>query len=322
MATITIPYETLRKFDLAVQEDGGNAYRSWLGKVLPHMTDAYRQDEEGFRSHLGASIVGHECPRDVWYTFRWAYKSDFDGRMLRLFNRGHLEEGRMIALLLSIGAQVFQQDANGKQFRISWAEGHAGGSGDGVVTGIAELGEGQYALLEFKTHGEKSFEVLAGKIKDWRDHLWNPKKNPFTGKGVREAKFEHYVQMQIYMKKMGIPVAMYVAVNKNTDDIYSELVYLNSEVAEQFLDRGSKLVYLDKPPRKMSESPGHYKCRFCNSFSVCHGGKAPARNCRTCVFSEPRATGDAVWFCTKHQSEIGKEVQLVGCNEYSVKKDM
>ena len=42
--------------------------------------------------------------------------------MLRLFNRGHIEEARFIAMLLTIGMPVYQQDAEGKQFRIHFGE--------------------------------------------------------------------------------------------------------------------------------------------------------------------------------------------------------
>ena len=41
---------------------------------------------------LGASQIGQECERRLWYSFRWASKGEgCDGRMLRLFDRGHRE---------------------------------------------------------------------------------------------------------------------------------------------------------------------------------------------------------------------------------------
>src|SRR3546814_7080313 len=57
------------------------------------------------------------------------------------------------------------------------------------------------------------------------------------------AKPEHYTQMQLYMRKMGLTVALYVAVCKNTDDLYMEIIYLNPEYADQYLDRGDMLVW-------------------------------------------------------------------------------
>lgn len=318
---ITLAVETIKAIERAVQADQGSAYRGWLQKVLPHIGDAYRQDEDGFRSHMGASLIGGECARHIWYNFRWAIKGNFDGRILRLFNRGHLEEGRFLAALLMIGCQVYQQDENGKQFRISHAEGHFGGSGDGVAINLPDLSPGQPALTEFKTHNDKSFTELAGD--NWKDYvkaLLDPglPAVPFKGAGVRDAKFEHYVQMNIYMRKMGIPVALYVAVNKNDDSIYAELLSLDIAVADQFLDRGEKMVWMDEPPKKLNESPGFWKCRFCDHKGVCHQKETPHRNCRTCAYSLP--TTNAEWTCRLKECKIDKSVQLIGCDKYEVKK--
>lgn len=294
----TLATRTQVAIDAALEFDQGAAYRVNLGRVLPHIGDAYSDNQEPFRTHLGASMIGRECAREIWYGWRWTTNTKHSGRILRLFNRGHLEEGRFIALLLTIGCQVFQQDANGKQYRISYADGHAGGSGDGVVIGLPDLPPGQAALLEFKTHSEKSFLEL-------------------VKKGVREAKFEHYVQMQLYMHKMGLAVALYGAVNKNTDAIHWELVSYDEATALQFLNRGTQLVWMESPPKKLSNSPGFYKCKFCDHRTVCHTNAAPARNCRTCVHSKPVA--NKVWHCTLNPTpvEITKEQQFLACTQYA-----
>ena len=48
---------------------------------------------DGFREHLGASVIGRECDRALWYEFRWITRAAQGGRMLRLFETGRLEEG-------------------------------------------------------------------------------------------------------------------------------------------------------------------------------------------------------------------------------------
>lgn len=301
--TLHLATETLNKINEMLEADQGSAYRGWLGKVIPHMDDAYRQGEEPFRTHLGASLIGGECARAIWYGWRWATKPTFSGRILRLFNRGHLEEARFIALFLMIGCQVYQQDENGKQYRISHAEGHFGGSGDGIAVGLLELQPGQPCLLEFKTHSEKSFiEVVK--------------------KGVREAKFEHYVQMQMYMKKMGLAVALYGAVNKNTDALHLEYIFLDNATADQFLHRGELLVWMDEAPNKISQTPGFFKCKWCDHAPVCHMNRAPDRNCRTCKFSRP--VKNAQWVCMKEVEHvvIDKQRQFTGCDSYIRHKEI
>lgn len=300
MAHVTLATQTLAKIDAMVHADQGAKFRGFLGQVIPHIGDAYRTDEDGHRSHMGASLIGGECARAIWYNFHWATKSNFGGRLLRLFNRGHLEEARFIAMLLMIGAEVYQQDANGKQYRISHAEGHFGGSGDGVAIGLPDLPPGTPALTEFKTHNDKSFKAL-------------------KASGVREAKFEHYVQMQTYMRKMGLAVALYLAVNKNDDDLYGEIVTLDTATADQFLDRAEKLVWMPNPPSKLNESPGFFLCRFCDHRPVCHLKASPDRNCRTCEHSSPVA--NAEWNCAHYGTTVSKETQLAACNNYQQRKD-
>lgn len=298
MGHITLATKTVAMIDDMIQKDQGSAYRGWLGQVIPHMGDAYRVGEENFRSHLGASLLGGECARSIWYGFRWTKKSNFPGRILRLFNRGHLEEARFIAMLLMIGCKIFQQDENGKQYRISWAEGHAGGSGDGIAIGIPDLPPDTPTLTEFKTHNDASFKEL-------------------KTKGVREAKFEHYVQMNIYLRKMGLTSALYLAVNKNTDELYGEILHLDSYTADQFIERGEKIVWLEKAPDKINQSPAFFKCKFCDFHSVCHRGDTPSVNCRTCAYSKPSTEGR--WVCNLEDAYIDKDVQLVGCPKYEPK---
>lgn len=288
---------TMKAINETIERDQGASFRGWLGKVIPHIGDAYRAEDGGHRSHMGASVIGGDCARAIWYGFRWATKKKFDARILRLFNRGHLEEARFIALLLMIGCEVYQQDKDGNQFRIHDAGGHFGGSGDGVVIGLPDLAPGQTAVAEFKTHSEKSFKDV-------------------QAKGVRESKFEHFVQMNVYMRKMGIACALYMAVNKNTDEIHAEIVHLDVSVADQFIDRGRVLVFEVQPPKKLSDSPGYYKCRFCDHRPVCQLKAKPDRNCRTCRYSV--AVEDGTWSCGLKHTTIDKVLAQTGCSEYDV----
>lgn len=296
--------KTLAAIEAAIVADQGARFRGFEGKVFPHMGDAYRDEpEEGFRSHLGASLLGGACARALWYGFRWHTKAHFGGRTLRLFNRGHLEEARFIAMLLTINVQVYQQDENGNQFRISDLGGHLGGSGDGVAVGVPDLPAGQPCLLEFKTHGDSSFQKL-------------------KKEGMRSAKFEHYVQMNSYMRKMGLPVGLYMAVNKNDDELYAEIVPLESALADEMLDRGRKVIMMAQPPKKLNESPGWHGCKWCDHKPVCHLAHPAARNCRSCKHSAP--SEDGKWHCNVPTQPDGggagavldKAAQLAGCDQY------
>lgn len=292
-----IAQATLDKIEAYLEADQGNRYRALLQRTLPPIEDAYRQEQDnGHRSHIGASLLGRKCSREIWYSWRWATRPVFTGRMLRLFNRGHLEEGRMVALLLMIGCQVHQFTEDGKQFRISGGDGHYGGGLDAVIVGLPEF-PGEPLLGEFKTHNDKSFK----KLKE---------------DGLYSAKFEHYVQMQQYMGHYQLKHGLYVATNKNDDDIYAEIVDYNLDCHTQAVKRAIRIRNSGEAPARISRNPGWYECKFCNHHAVCHMNAAPDVNCRTCVHSRP--IHDGQWACHKHGIAITKDLQLTGCVDYTV----
>lgn len=330
MGHVTPATAVMVAIDTAMRKDQGAAFRQWQEKVLPHLGDAYRGEDEAFRGHLGASVLGNECGRAIWYGFRWATRKEFSGQVLRLFNRGHLEEGRFIAMLLSIGVELVQQDEAGNQFRISFAEGHGGGSGDGFARNVPGMQADQWVQAEFKTHNQRSFDDLAGSdFRNWFEGVCGRgPKVPFSGKGVRESKPDHYFQMQTYMRKFGLAAALYGAVCKNTDDVYFELVPVDTSLADQLMERATKIVWLHDAPEKIKGgSAGWYKCKFCDHMNVCHKGAKPDMNCRTCAYSEPRPGG--FWVCKNpvvshgHESvPLSRAEQLKGCSHHEVKKSM
>src|SRR3546814_261460 len=110
--------------------------------------------------------------------------------------------------------------------------------------------------------------------------------------------------MQVYMRKMGLQIALYFAVNKNDDDIYVEFVQLNIAVADQYIERARTVIFMRKEPDKINPSPGYWKCKFCDYAPVCHHGATPERNCRTCVYSVPLQTGEKEWGCERHGHKL------------------
>ena len=291
---------TLSAIEAALVEDQGATFRTLLGKHITSAGDAFRGESSPFRAHLGASLIGRECTRELWYSFHWATKNVFGGRMHRLFNRGHLEEPRFVALLEMIGCTVWQVDAQGKQFRVEGHRGHFGGSIDAVISGLPEMGTAP-VLGEFKTHGDKSFKKL-------------------LDEGVQSAKWEHFVQMQTYMGKLKLPAALYMAVNKNDDDLYAEIVMFDQAVYERYQQRSVIVIDAVEAPKRINQSPGWFKCKFCDHKAVCHGTALPERNCRTCV--HVKVGDNKTWTCTAHGRDLSEEDQLAGCPTYVMNPEM
>jgi hypothetical protein len=245
------------------------------------------------RPHLGASLIGRECSRALWYTFRWCGTERHEGRLLRLFERGQREEAVFAANLRAIGCTVHEVDPRtGEQFRFSGVAGHMGGSMDAAALGVPEAPE-TWHCCEFKTHNAKSFKDL-------------------VDRGVAEAKPEHWCQMQVYMHWSGMTRALYLAVNKDTDELYSERLHYDKAAAEALIEKAQRIILADNPPARLSERPDWYQCKWCQFHAICHEGALPAVNCRTCAHATSELDGEGRWSCYKFRSDIDTATQRQG----------
>jgi hypothetical protein len=266
----------------------------------PHHTTAHAvaqwwesQQGDGHRAHLGASIIGHECERFLWLTFRWAGANRWPGRILRLFDRGRREEAVVHAELRGIGCEVWADDGT-SQYRVSAVGGHFGGSMDGVVAGLPEAPSTPH-VLEVKTHSAKSFKDL-------------------TAKGVREAQPRHLVQMQAYMHLAELDRALYYAVNKDTDELHIERVERDNVEGARILARAERVIAAAEPAPRISADPAWWQCKSCHFHAQCHGTEAPEVNCRTCAHSTPELDGAARWSCALHGRDLTVDQQRAGCD--------
>jgi hypothetical protein len=223
----------------------------------------------------------------------------FPGRILRLFRRGQEEEFRVVSDLRAIGLNVQKTGEN--QSRVNFGC-HVGGSVDGVIeSGVPEAPKAHH-VLEIKTHGKKSFDDL--------------EKN-----GVEKAKPQHFVQMQVYMMGLGVDRALYYAICKDDDRIYTERVKLDKAVAQKSVDRGHRLVKADRMPPPISTDPTWFECRFCAAHEFCHKTKLTKEvNCRTCTNSTARE--DGTWHCAAYDVLLDFEHQKVGCEAHVLHPDL
>lgn len=285
---------TQKQIEDSIYQDQGTAYRKVLQEILPKIEDAYRASEDGYRSHLGASLIGRDCAFELWLGYRWTEKAKFPERILRLFNRGHLEEAHFLAMIISAGLEVWYETEEGGQFRFSDVDGHFGSALDGIIK-IPEL-EGAPAYTEFKTHNDKSFKAL------------------IKGEGVQNSKYEHYVQMQVCMHKYNLKYGVYFAINKNDDTIHIEIINYDEVTAKGYIQRARGIIYAEDAPPRISNKVSFWKCKFCNKADICHRKKLPDINCRTCAYSSPMK--DGTWSCSKFGCTLTKELAQEGCAKH------
>lgn len=251
------------------------------------------------RPHLGASIIGKECRRALWYDFRWCTARAFVGRMLRLFDTGNQQENRLVVDLRNAGATVYDKDpATGKQFQYKDIGGHFSGSMDAAVSGLVEAPQ-TWHVGEFKTHNAKSFSALE---KD----------------GVQKSKPLHWHQMNTYAGWTGMKRWFYLAVNKDTDDLHPERGEFDKVVFERDRVKARSVIEAPNPLSKLSDDPEYFECKFCDHHPICHVGQAPVASCRTCVHSTPVVddSEDGKWRCERYQVDLTTDQQITGCESH------
>lgn len=289
---------------------------------------------ERFGTRIGLSSIGDDCQRKIWYGFRRCKMPKHSPRIKRLFSRGHLEEPRFIDYLQGIGCKIYPFDTNYKlyynnitsefkvatspddgfvdvsehvgfvhdanrqgvefpvQWRVSAVHGHVAGALDGKGYLPESYGIDGQILFEFKTHGDKSFKDL-------------------QKQGMKMSKPLHYAQCCAYGYLSNLNYACYVAVNKNTDDLYIEVVALNQKTGEALIQKAERIVTIQEPPPRLHENPTFWICKGCDYFSICHAKEQVHKNCRSCKHAE--AVKDKQWVCNKHSQILTEDIIL---NEY------
>jgi len=239
----------------------------------------------GFRTHLGASIIGDKCKRKLWFTFRWIYHAIPDGKQARIFDTGHHEELRMIEWLKGAGYNIKTIDPKTeKQFHISSIEGHFGGSLDGICFIPAMC---QSVLVEFKTNKTGS------------------EFNKLVENGVQETKEKHWAQVCTYGFKYHLDNVLYICKNKDNDELHVEIAKLDHNLGQQMENKAREIIYSKTMPVRISESPAYFECKFCEFVDVCHKFEPAMHNCRSCKQAESVENGE--WKCNKWNAIIPKE---------------
>jgi hypothetical protein len=247
---------------------------------------------------LGASQIGRECEAQLWYAFRWASKGEgFDGRMLRLFDRGHREEAVFIAELRGIGAQVHDLNPQtGEQYEFTACGGHFVAKIDGAALKLPDAPK-TWHVVGFKTANNKSFS--------------DTKK-----KGVKDAKPEHYAQNQVEMRLADLTRTLYLMVNKDTDEVYGERIREDRQAQDALMAKAERIIFGAEPGPRLSSDPAFYKCKMCPAAQVCHGQRLAEVSCRTCLHATPERDGDGRWSCARRGRDLTLAEQQDGCADH------
>ncbi|PZP63891.1 MAG: hypothetical protein DI596_02505 [Azospira oryzae] len=215
------------------------------------------------RTYLGASRLGVACERALQFEYAQApvdHGRETDGRMLRVFERGHVIEECMVGWLRGAGFDLRTRNGDGEPFGFSALDGRMQGHVDGVLVAGADLGHGSgYPCL---------WENKCLSAKSWRE---------VEKHRLAAAKPIYAAQIALYQAYLGLHEhpALFTAVNADTMEIYAELVPFDAALAQRMSDRAVRIIAATEAgellPRAFAE-PAHFECRMCPYAQRCWGG--------------------------------------------------
>ena len=219
------------------------------------------------RDYLGGSRLGVGCERALQFEYANAPKddgADFNGQTLRIFAAGHLFEDLAIDWLRKAGFDLYTTKGNrsgGEQFGFSVAGGRIRGHVDGIING-GPLLPGFPALWECKSMNARS----------WKDTV---KRGLAISKPVYAAQIATY---QAYMEA-SVPCissnpALFTAINKDTAELYHELVPFDGALAQTSSDKAVRILQATDAGEllpRIAQSADFFECKFCSWSDRCWG---------------------------------------------------
>jgi hypothetical protein len=234
------------------------------------------------RDYLGASRLGVSCSRALQYEYTNTPRDQpWSGKTLRIFAMGHALEKMAWQWLSDAGFEISTTGLNNQPHGFATADGRIQGHIDGIIHKCPQYDN----LTEVLTNsGQRQMDVDIG-IGDmgtimtcpalWECKSMNAKswKQTVTH-GVSKAHPSYAVQIALYQAYMGLNKnpALFTAINKDTSEIYHELVVFDAALAQQASDRGVNILLATNAgetlPRVTSD-PNDFACRFCDWQKHC-----------------------------------------------------
>lgn len=229
----------------------------------PTLEAMYREIEKrprDKRDYLGASLIGNDCARQIWYQYKGFQGEPFDAETLMNFEDGHrTEELTAERLRLVDGIELITHDENGNQFGFSAFGGKFKGHYDGRIRGLIQAPRAWH-IWEGKASSQKKYNEFTRAKEKHGDK--NTLKNWNEG---------YYVQAQMYMHYGEIDRHYLTLAYAGGRQYQSCRTEYDAGLAAQYIDRADKIILTQQPPPKIREEKDYYICRWCDFRKMCHG---------------------------------------------------
>lgn len=232
-----------------------------LGFLLDQAIQA-ENAKQSPREYLGASRIGESCLRKLQYEyFNTPKDKPFEGRILRIFHRGHQGETWLANWLRLAGFDLRTEKADGGQFGFIAAGGKLRGHADGVFAGGPDEFGPWPRLWECKCLGNKGWTKL-------------------EKEKLKKAYPVYYAQVQLYMAyfQLADNPALFTALNADSMEIYAESVPFDAACAQEMSDKAVNVLAAcaagEMLPR-VAQREDWWECKFCDYSVRCWHGDNP-----------------------------------------------
>ena len=204
--------------------------------------DALDSQELEHRAYIGASSIGNQCERAIWYGLHKPESKEIDAKTRLTFEIGHALE----SLLLNLFRRevVIERPLPYKCSEYPLFQ----GSADAV---ILDDHLSPIALFEIKTAKDSSFNI-------------------FKKKGLRLWYPEYYDQVQSYMGMSDIHDCYLIAINKDSSELHEEHVSFDAKRYKELVQKAMRIGSAVIEPPRVNGSPSYFKCKLCFYKNICH----------------------------------------------------
>lgn len=214
------------------------------GKLTKIIEDKLPHRTEEKRNYIGASSIGSDCMRQVWYGYNDYPAEAYESRTLRIFEVGKRLEKMVLWLLRDSGLVLSESWVDLVDGQLPYLRGH-------IDAMWLDNRDEPKAIIEIKTAKASMF-------------------NQFKNNGLRSWSPRYYAQVQAYMGMSGVHTAYVIVMNKDNCDLWDEEVGFDSMYYEELKMRASWIHSATTPPPKVSNSPGWFLCKLCQYRKECH----------------------------------------------------
>lgn len=220
-----------------------------IDKILEIMQAENRA--EPARDYLGASAMGHDCDRHLYYMANGFPQREPHPKALTASQGGYRAEPVIIDRFQKVpGIELISHQPDGTQYEFSDFGGKFKGHPDGFILGLLEAPK-TWHIFEIKEKEEKFFRALQKLIQE------DPKK------ALEKWSYEYYIQAQIYMRKFNLTRHYLVCCTPGAREMVSCRTDLNISVADAMIARAKRIIDMTQPPPREFKDETHFKCRFC-----------------------------------------------------------